>query len=122
MTFGICALLLAAAGLYGVMAFAVTQRTREMGVRSALGARKAQLIALVMRRSVIQLAIGVVLGLGLALVASGALRPLLYRVSPRDVTVFAGVVMMLIVISLLATLLPASRVSKIDPVKALATE
>jgi len=122
MTFGICALLLAAAGLYGVMSFAVTQRTREMGVRSALGARKGQLIALVMRRSVIQLAIGVVLGLALALVASGALRPLLYKVSPRDVTVFAGVVMMLIAVSLVATLLPASRVSKVDPVKALATE
>jgi predicted permease len=122
MTFGICALLLAAAGLYGVMSFAVTQRTREMGVRSALGARKGQLIALVMRRSVIQLAAGVVLGLALALVASGALRPLLYRVSPRDATVFAGVVMMLIAVSLVATLLPASRVSKVDPVKALATE
>jgi putative ABC transport system permease protein len=122
MTFGICALLLAAAGLYGVMSFAVTQRTREMGVRSALGARKGQLIALVMRRSVIQLVIGVVLGLALALAASGALRPLLYRVSPRDATVFAGVVMMLIAVSLVATLLPASRVSKVDPVKALATE
>jgi putative ABC transport system permease protein len=122
MTFGICALLLAAAGLYGVMSFAVTQRTREMGVRSALGARKGQLIALVMRRSVIQLVIGVVLGLALALAASGALRPLLYRVSPRDATVFAGVVLMLIAVSLVATLLPASRVSKVDPVKALATE
>jgi len=122
MTFGVCALLLAAAGLYGVMSFAVTQRTREMGVRSALGARKGQLIALVMRRSVIQLAVGVVLGLALALAASGALRPLLYRVSPRDATVFAGVVLMLITVSLLATLLPARRVSKIDPVRALATE
>jgi predicted permease len=122
MTFGVCALLLAAAGLYGVMSFAVTQRTREMGVRSALGARKGQLIGLVMRRSVIQLGIGVVLGLGLAIVASGALRPLLYRVSPRDVTVFAGVIAILIAVSLVATLVPASRVSKIDPVKALAVE
>ena len=122
MTFGVCALLLAAAGLYGVMSFAVTQRTREMGVRSALGAQKGQLIALVMRRSVIQLAIGVLLGLALALVASGALRPLLYRVSPRDATVFVGVVAMLIAVSLVATLLPASRVSKVDPVRALATE
>jgi putative ABC transport system permease protein len=122
MTFGVCALLLAAAGLYGVMSFAVTQRTREMGVRAALGARKGQLIALVMRRSVIQLAIGVVLGLALAVVASGALRPLLYRVSPRDGTVFVGVVMMLIAVSLMATLLPARRVTKIDPVRALATE
>ena len=122
MAFGICALLLAAAGLYGVMSFAVTQRTREMGVRSALGAKGAQLIALVMRRSVVQLAIGVVLGLVLAIVAAGALRPVLYRVDPRDVTVFAGVILMLVVVSVLASLLPARRVAKIDPVKALATE
>jgi len=122
MAFGICALLLAAAGLYGVMSFAVTQRTREMGVRSALGAKGAQLIALVMRRSVVQLAIGVVLGLVLAILAAGALRPVLYRVDPRDVTVFAGVILMLVVVSVLASLLPARRVAKIDPVKALATE
>ncbi len=122
MAFGICALLLAAAGLYGVMSFAVTQRTREMGVRSALGAKGAQLIALVMRRSVVQLGIGVALGLVLAIVAAGALRPVLYRVDPRDVTVFAGVVVMLVVVSLLASLLPARRVAAIDPVKALATE
>ena len=62
------------------------------------------------------------LGLGLAIAASGALRPLLYRVSPRDAMVYAGVVLMLIAVSLLATLLPARRVSKIDPVKALTTE
>ena len=122
MAFGICALLLAAAGLYGVMSFAVTQRTREMGVRSALGAKGAQLIALVMRRSIVQLVIGIALGLVLAIVAAGALRPVLYRVDPRDVTVFAGVVVMLVVVSLLASLLPARRVAKIDPVKALATE
>jgi predicted permease len=122
MIFGICALLLAAAGLYGVMSFAVTQRTREMGVRAALGAQKGQLVALVMRRSVIQLAVGVAIGLALALVASGPLSPLLYRVSPRDATVFAGVIVTLVAISLLATLLPARRVSHIDPVKALAAE
>ena len=122
MAFGICALLLAAAGLYGVMAFAVTQRTREMGVRSALGAKGPQLVALIMRRSVVQLAVGVALGLALAFAASGALRPVLYRVEPRDPAVFAGVVMMLVVVSLLASLLPARRVARIDPVKALATE
>ena len=122
MAFGICALLLAAAGLYGVMSFAVTQRTREMGVRSALGARGPQLIVLVMRRSVVQLAIGMVLGLALALLASGALQPVLYHVDPRDGSVFAGVVVMLAVVSLVASLLPARRVARIDPVKALATE
>jgi putative ABC transport system permease protein len=121
-SFGICALLLAGAGLYGVMSFAVTQRTREMGVRSALGAKGAQLIALVMRRSVVQLAVGVVLGLLLALLASGFLQPVLYKVNPRDAGVFAGVIATLVIVSLVASLLPARRVAKIDPVKALATE
>jgi predicted permease len=122
MVFGVCALLLAAAGLYGVMSFAVTQRTREMGVRSALGAQGQQLIALVMRKSVIQLAIGLFLGLGLALLASGALQPVLYHVNPRDVTVFVGVVATLTIVSLGASFLPARRVTRIDPVVALAAE
>jgi predicted permease len=122
MAFGLCALLLAAAGLYGVMSFAVTQRTREMGVRSALGAQGRQLVALVMRRSVIQLAVGLFLGLGLALLASGALQPVLYQVDPRDVTVFLPVVATLAAVSLLASFLPAHRVTRIDPVIALVAE
>ena len=79
MAFGFCALFLAAAGLYGVMSFAVTQRTREMGVRSALGARGAELILLIMKKSVVQLAVGLFLGLALALLASGGLQPVLYK-------------------------------------------
>jgi putative ABC transport system permease protein len=122
MAFGICALFLAAAGLYGVMSFAVTQRTREMGVRSALGAQGVQLIALVMRKSVIQLAIGLTLGLVLALLVSGALQPVLYRVSPRDTAVFSGVVLTLALATLLASFLPAWRVTKVDPGLALAAE
>jgi predicted permease len=122
MAFGICALLLAAAGLYGVMSFSVTQRTREMGVRSALGAQGLQLIVLVMRKSIVQLAIGLFLGLGLALLASGALQPVLYHVNPRDGAVFAAVVATLALASLIASFLPARRVTKIDPVLALAAE
>lgn len=122
MAFGVCALLLAAAGLYGVMSFSVTQRTREMGVRSALGAKGAQLVLLIMRRSVVQLAIGLFFGLALALLAAGALQPLLYKVSPRDAMVFAGVVVTLAVASLTASFLPARRVTRIDPVVALAVE
>jgi putative ABC transport system permease protein len=122
MTFGVCALFLAAAGLYGVMSFAVTQRTRELGVRSALGAQSRELILLVMRRSVIQLAIGLVLGLALAFAASGALQPVLYHVNPRDIAVFMGVVVALAIASLAASFLPARRVTKIDPVLALAAE
>lgn len=122
MAFGVCALLLAAAGLYGVMSFAVTQRTREMGVRVALGAQGGQLIGLVMRKSVVLLGVGLVLGLGLALLASGALQPVLYHVDPRDGAVFAAVVVTLAAASLVASFLPARRVTRIDPVIALANE
>ena len=122
MAFGVCALFLAAAGLYGVMSFAVTQRTRELGVRSALGAQGQQLILLIMRKSVVQLAIGLFLGLVLAVFASGALQPVLYHVDPRDAAVFAAVVATLAVASLVASFLPAWRVTKIDPALALAAE
>jgi len=122
MAFGVCALFLAAAGLYGVMSFAVTQRTREMGVRSALGARGMQLIMLVMRKSMIQLAVGLFLGLTIAILASGALQPVLYHVDPHDAMVFAGVVVTLAIASLAASFLPARRVTRIDPVVALANE
>jgi predicted permease len=119
MAFGICGLLLAAAGLYGVMSFAVTQRTREMGVRSALGAQGSQLVALVMRRSIVQLGIGLALGLAIAVLAAGALQPILYKVNPRDAAVFAAVVATLAFASLAASYLPARRVTRIDPVVAL---
>src|SRR5205823_737516 len=122
MAFGICALFLAAAGLYGVMSFAVTQRTREMGVRSALGAQGHQLILLIMRKSVIQLVVGLFLGLLLAVLASGALQPVLYRVNPRDTIVFVSVVVTLGLVSLVASFLPARRVTSVDPVLALAAE
>ena len=121
-TFGVCALILAAAGLYGVMSFAVTQRTREMGVRSALGAQGRQLVLLVMGKSIVQLAIGLGIGLALALAASSALQPVLYRVAPRDAAVFTAVIALLAAVSLFASFLPARRVTKIDPVTALAVE
>jgi putative ABC transport system permease protein len=104
------------------MSFAVTQRTREMGVRSALGARGTQLILLVMRRSVVQLGVGLLLGLALAVLASGALQPVLYRVNPRDAAVFAAVIATLAAAGLVASSLPARRVTKIDPVLALSSE
>jgi predicted permease len=122
MAFGICALFLAGAGLYGVMSFAVTQRTREMGVRSALGAQSTQLIVLVMRRSLIQLVIGMILGLALALLASGLLQPVLYHVDPRDPAVFIAVALTLALVSTVASFLPARRVARIDPVTALTVD
>ena len=122
MAFGFCALFLAAAGLYGVMSFAVTQRTRELGVRSALGAGSTQLILLIMRKSVVQLLVGLAVGLVLALLASGALQPVLYHVNPRDRAVFAAVVTTLALASLIASFVPARRATNIDPVLALASE
>ena len=100
------------------MSFAVTQRTREMGVRSAWARRGAALDGDAPSASS---CIGVVLGLVLAIVAGEPPAGPVSRRS-RDVTVFAGVILMLVVVSLLASLLPARRVAKIDPVKALATE
>jgi predicted permease len=120
--FGLCALFLAAAGLYGVTSFAVTQRTRELGVRSALGARNTQLIVLVMRTMIVQLAIGLGLGLALGLAASGFLSPVLYHVDPRDQAVIVTVLVSLAAASVLASLLPARRVTRIDPLIALAAE
>jgi predicted permease len=120
--FGLAALFLASAGLYGVMSFAVTLRTRELSVRAALGARRGQLIMLVMRRSMIQLAIGLLLGVLLALAASDPLHIVLYYVDPRDPVVFTTVVLTLALAGLTASFLPARRASSVDPAAALAAE
>jgi predicted permease len=122
MAFGCCALFLAVAGLYGVMSFAVAQRTRELGIRMALGAQGAQLVRLIMKRGVMQLATGLVLGLGLGLLASGPLQPILYKVAPRDPTVLVIVVLALAAAGFLASFVPAHRVTKIDPVVAMTVE
>ena len=122
MVFGIMALFLAAVGLYGVMSFAVSRRTQEMGIRMALGADESNLIRLVMRRGTLQLIIGIVLGIGLATVAANPLQFILYEVDVRDPTVFAAVVAVLAAAGLLASLIPARRVTKVDPVAALTTE
>ncbi len=122
MAFGCAALFLAVAGLYGVMSFSVTQRTREMGIRTALGAQGGQLIRLVMRRASTQLAVGLALGVALGLLASGPLSPLLYNVAPRDPLVLAVVPVALAAASLVASFLPARRAAAVDPVVALSVE
>ncbi|MGD8698102.1 MAG: ABC transporter permease [Gemmatimonadales bacterium] len=122
MVFGIMALFLAAVGLYGVMSFAVSRRTQEMGIRMALGADSPNLIRLVMRRGTIQLVIGIVLGVGLAAVAANPLQFILYEVDVRDPAVFGTVIAVLAAAGLLASLVPARRVTKVDPVAALTAE
>ncbi len=119
MVFGFVALFLAAVGLYGVMSFSVSQRTREMGIRMALGGDNGRLILLAMRRGMRQLAIGITLGIGLAALATRPLQIILYEVNARDPVIFGGVVLALALVGLLATYIPARRVSRIHPAEAL---
>jgi putative ABC transport system permease protein len=116
---GVVALFLAAIGLYGVISFSVSRRTREMGVRMALGARAEQVTRLIVRQGVVQLAIGVVLGLFGALALTGLLRGVLYGVSPRDPLVFAAIVAVLALTGLVASWVPARRATRVDPMVAL---
>jgi predicted permease len=119
MSFGFAALFLAAVGLFGVMSFAVSQRTREFGVRMALGAQGGQLMAMVLRKSALQLAVGLGIGLVLAILAAGPLQMILFEVDARDPVVIGSVTLTLAGAGFLATFLPARRVTKVDPVTAL---
>jgi ABC-type antimicrobial peptide transport system permease subunit len=113
--FGTLALALAAIGLYSVIAYAVTQRQHELGVRVALGAEGGQIRALILRQGLALAAVGVALGIVASLGAGKWIEPLLYEVSPRDPVVFAGVAAVLLVTALVACLLPARRAALVDP-------
>jgi macrolide transport system ATP-binding/permease protein len=113
------AVLLAAIGLYGVMSYAVSQSRRELGLRVALGARPSDLLRLVMRHGLALTAGGVTLGAGAALGLTRLLGYLLYKVSPRDPIAFGSAFMVMIIVSLAASLLPAWRATRTDPVRAL---
>jgi putative ABC transport system permease protein len=117
--FAATALFLAALGLFGVMAYAVAQRTRELAVRMALGARQQELRWMVLRDALVLGSIGLTLGLGGALLVSRTLESLLFSVSPGDPATLAAVALLLLVTTLLAGYLPARRATRIDPVVAL---
>ena len=120
--FGIAALALATIGLYGVMSFAASNRTREIGVRMALGAGAKNVMMLILKLGATQIAIGLVLGLALALVLSRALGAMLFNVDPWDPTIFVTVVLTLAATGLVASLIPAWRATRVDPVDALSYE
>src|SRR5262245_43600488 len=120
--FAAVALILTTSGVYGVMSYAVAARTREMGIRLALGARGADVLKLVIRQGMKPVMVGVALGLGGAYWLTRVMATLLYDVSPTDPAIFTGVAALLAMVALLACYLPARRATKVDPVIALKHE
>lgn len=120
--FGLLGLILAAIGVYGVLAHSVAQRTREFGIRIALGARARQLLVMVLRRGAMLAAIGTAAGLAGAIALTRFISGFLYGVSPLDAPTFIAVPLVLYAVALLASMLPARRALAVDPVEALRRE
>jgi putative ABC transport system permease protein len=116
------ALIMASVGIYGVMAYLVTERTQEIGVRMALGAQRIQILGMVLKRGMILTLIGVIAGISAALVLTRLMNSLLFGVSPADLGVMATVTTLLASVALLAGLIPARRAARIDPLAALRRE
>ncbi len=121
-TMGLLGLVLASVGLYGVVAYSVARRTREIGVRMALGAGKGDVLKMVVREGMALVAVGVALGVGVALVATRALQGFLYGIAASDPVTYVAVPLFLLAVAWLANFLPARRAAGIDPIHALRYE
>lgn len=120
--FGLLALLLAGVGLYGVISYSVTRRTREIGIRVALGAQRAAVLNLILRDAALLVGIGAVIGIPAALAVTRWVKSLLYGVGAQDpLTIVAGT-LVLVAVALLASVIPARRATQVDPIVALRYE
>jgi ABC-type antimicrobial peptide transport system permease subunit len=117
--FGGLALLVASIGLFGLMSYNVTRRTTEIGIRMALGAQRQTVLQMVMRESLVLVAIGVVIGVGAALGSGRFVEALLFGLSPRDMTTSVVAIAVMLAVSAFAGYLPARRASRLDPMTAL---
>jgi len=120
--FGLLSLVLAVIGVHGVMSYSVSQRTRELGLRTALGADQGDLVKLVVRQGVTLAAVGIVIGLGLSLAATRLVGNLLFDVNAHDPLVFAGIAALLGLAAFVASAQPAWRAARVDPTVALRSE
>jgi putative ABC transport system permease protein len=120
--FGALALALAAVGIYGVLAYAVTQRSREIGIRMALGASRGSVLRLILKQGMNLALIGLAIGLGVAIAVTRLMSTLLFGVSPTDVPTMASVSVLLLLVVLAASYLPARKATMIDPILAIRYE
>jgi putative ABC transport system permease protein len=121
-SFAILAVILATIGVYGVMSYAVARRTQEMGIRMALGARRNQVVGMVLRQGMRTIVIALVIGIGASFAATRVLETQLFGVGRTDPLTFAAVPLLLALVALAACYLPARRASRVDPVVALRAE
>jgi putative ABC transport system permease protein len=119
---GTVTVLLSAVGLYGLLAYSVTRRTPEIGIRMALGAGRATVRWMILKQSLTLAAAGLVLGIAGAIAGTRLVESLLYELPPRDPRTLAGAALVMLIASALAGYLPARRASKVDPLVALRTE
>jgi putative ABC transport system permease protein len=120
--FAALALLLASIGLYGLMSYTVTRRTREIGIRVALGAQRNDVLRMFLRQGLLLACAGIAVGLPASLALTRLLRGLLFEVAPHDPATLFGVTLLLLVVALAASVIPARRAMRVDPMVALRYE